>query len=278
MLEDFSFLERLFEGNNIAGFWAVIGALIALLGIFINNFFENLRATEKRKLELVRECYFNALNYLALNNYKILKAAAGENLPLREGDIEASANYFQVFMVASPEVIKDITKLSSSYSRILLELSEDLIDLQILSSKLDEANKDIEFNLGVMNDINEKYAKLNENNNTSEELWNMLNQIFSEAKINFESSMGVQKHTNCEILTKKISLLKSGIQALSETSIDLYETILKMRQDLERKLNKKQISSVRSGFEVMLQELKLQIDVFIKKLENKIEELDKREL
>jgi hypothetical protein len=51
-----------------------------------------------------------------------------------------------------------------------------------------------------------------------------------------------------------------------------------MRQDLERKLNKKQISSVRSGFEVMLQELKLQIDVFIKKLENKIEELDKREL
>ena len=276
-MQDGSFGELLFSKDSIAGVWAVIGALVALLGVFANNLWENSRKKKEREHALIRDAYYGAVEYINYYAYKILSIGQSGEFKTDSDSILASEKFSKLFLVASPQVIDTFTKLSLKFTDILMRLGESALILQNCNWRVKSHQQVIDNALSTMNLVNVDMKEYNDKNRNIPELWNSFSQRYEQAQQNFDLHS-----EQIEILQKqefelKIKLLKECIELLLTTYSDTYEAIFLMRSDLDRKLNKKDSQRIKSSIDFLQEQLKSSSSNYVDKLRARILDMEKEE-
>ncbi|PCJ99972.1 MAG: hypothetical protein COA45_03930 [Zetaproteobacteria bacterium] len=269
-MEDASFIDLLFSKQSIAGVWAVIGALIALIGVFGNNFWENSRKKKEREHELIRDAYYGAVEYINYYTNHILSIGnSGETKSENDNNI-VSEKYYRLFLIASPEVIDTFTKLSLKYSVILMELGESSMDLQQCSLECASHQQEKDTSLNIMEQIVLDKKEYNEKSKNIPDLWDYYVERYNNAEQAFDShgdKLDVARKHEFEL---KLKLIKESIEQVLKINSSTYDAIFMMRSDLDRKLNGKDSKKIKNSINILQEHFEEKLTAHIENLKLRI--------
>lgn len=272
-MEEQTLLSLLLSEKNISGIWVVIGATLALFGVLSNNFFENRRRKTDRKHALVRETYFGGVEYI---NY-YFHMIANVNKLGADGQLNVDANitgkYYNLFMVASADVIEAFTNLFQVYTSTTFKLGMIIVDIKTLEGKINLANGSVENGLKMMNLSNDSKQEYNDKGFTDKAIWETYQRQYDEGLKMYDESSKNLDDFNKEFLEVQIQLLKESLSAMISASPKMYYAIITMRADLDRELNKTDSKTIKSSIDAMLVQLKSDVDGFVSELDNRIQEM-----
>jgi hypothetical protein len=276
-MEDTSVWTLLFSKESMAGVWAVIGALIALIGVLGSNLCENYRNKKERQHELIRNAYVGAVDHVACSLGVMLKACTGEVNDSTD-DVLVSEKFYRLFLIASPDVIDAFSKFSNTCTEVVIQLQQSFLDIQQCASEkdlsqqyIDRALKNMEQSTQYKNEYADKGAEM------PEDLLQLLDKQFEKAQNSFDDNV-----TNLEKLNQregrlKLSLLQQGIELVIDAYPEAFNAIFLMRKDLDRKLSKKESRQIQASIELMKSNLKKDLLAYIKNVEMKLSEMEKDE-
>ncbi|MGH1376705.1 MAG: hypothetical protein ACRBCK_10185 [Alphaproteobacteria bacterium] len=250
-----TFLELLFSKKSMAGAWAVIGALIALTGIILNNYWENRRKKKDREHELIREGYFGAVEYINHFTFKILTISQQGVIETTASDSVASEKYYKLFLIAPPEVINAITTLSSKIGDAIIELTRVVTDVQHVTAQKQEYNNAIQNSLRIMEEINQDRKEYNDKKENIPSLLRLYDEQYEKAQMDYSlytKEVGITVKKEFEL---KIALIKKGIELMNTLYPDIYEAIFIMRNGLDQKLNKKDSQALQASINALVEQL-----------------------
>lgn len=274
---EFNLLNLLMNENNISGVWAVIGSLtaasITLFGIFISNFFENKRKRKERQRTIIFDSYVGAMQFIAISNLQIAKAGAGQIDDISNINSSVAEKSYILSLVASPKVVNSFLELTTIYSAAFFSLAAKAIDLKIISSEIE-----IESDLmqKASNQIEQVLADMKEYN-SSEKNSPDLYKIYQE-QFDFYCNDRDAHFSKIESLRKKdaeirLELLKQSTSSTIGISEKNFDLILLMRNDIERKMGRKEFAEVKKSFDLMQSKLNLNSEQFLKDINYKMEKM-----
>lgn len=275
-IENASFLDMLFSKNSIAGVWAVIGAVIALIGVFTNNAFENMRSKKEREHALIRDVYIGGIEYINFSSCKIMSIAnaIGTENNLQKEDVASSEKFYKLFLIASPEVIEAFTKLSAKFANIMLRLSEVQLNVQKLSSEHESHKQGVQFAIQKMNQVNADRKEYNDKNKDIPELLELFDEHFEEAQRDFESNQELADKSIKQATEAKLILLRECIEKILETYPYSFEAIFKMRDDLDRKLSKADARRIKNCINLLEAEMRASFESYLERIKLQIIEME----
>lgn len=287
MQQEITFIQQisnqLFSESNVSGAWLAIAATVALTGVIINSFLSFLgglisdkaaftRDKVKREHDLIREVYFDAIDYLNFCFHKISGMANGV-LTSSSEDAQATINYYRIFLVASPEVISAFLEVSKENGRIFFSLANMVMDFTAISNELAGFELDRKHAVETMENLNKERRYYTENNQMNDGLSNLMNSQFAEAQSRFDESVRRCDDAQARKAKQHLELLKSCSIAMLDISSGIYDAILAMRDDLDRKLALDLKVEIRQEIDLMLSGVGEQSKTFVDGLDAKINSL-----
>ncbi len=273
-MEEQSFWELLFSKESIAGVWAVIGALIALVGIFANNLWENARHQKEREHLLIRDAYIGAIEYINYFYYRILRIAHSGVVEDDQEAVIASEKFYSLFLIASPQVIEAFTKLSLRYTEIIMELGDKAFDLQECSQQIQFHQQQIDNALSAMEQINLNRKEYNDKEKNIPELWALYEQHYQEAQDIFDLNMAEIEIKNDEKVELQMKLLKHCIECAITTNGPMFNAIILMRNDIDRKLNSRELREITNSIKSLEAYMNTTFSEYLEKLHLRILETE----
>ena len=270
-------LELLLNEQNISGIWVVIGATLAFFGVIANNFFENRRLRKERQHALIREAYLGGVEYISFYVQGISSIMSKANFEFDQSMGSSTEKYYKLFLIASADVIDAFTKFSQKSTRLVLDLSMTSLKLKKCMADVESHKESYKNALETMQKISEKRKECNDKNLNSEELLGFYERQFQEAQQDFDAAMEQHGIANKIQLKTHMLLLRECTQALLEISDDMYEAIISMRYDLDRKLSARESKQIRSSINLMLEQLQSSITQYINQIEQEIGKLTDEE-
>lgn len=271
------FLKNLFSENNIAGFWAVLGALIAsmttMLGIFLNNAFESRRKRKEREHSLIRESYFGGVEYINYYVSRIALIAQTEKIDVDGEVARSSEKFYRLIVIGSVDVIDKFSSLSVRFSEALMVLSHKVLLSQKFAIDIKLYEDAYARALQQMESINNDRREYNNRAQSNPELWDLFEKHYQIAQNEFDENISKAEVGRINQLALRMEIIKDCINALAEISPDIYDVMFLMRSDLDRKLNKKEERRLKKILDTMLEQTKASMEFHIKKLEDSIVEL-----
>ena len=281
-MEDISFIDRLFNDQNIAGAWVVVGAIVTFLGAFIaallglagiliSNTLENKRKKRQRDHEIIKETYFDALHYLSFSYHQILKISSGENLSVDENSVSATYNFYKILLVASPEVIDKFTSTAGTLGSCLYHLIEKLVLFKKYDSEEQIAQDGIEFSINCMNEANADIKKYFDKGIDRPDVLEGYQAMFDNAQSNYYRNSEIKEEKTKEKYDAQITLVREGVKKAVEVSPAVYDCIFTMRKDLERQLTEEEMKKINKSTDAMIEKLELDTEEFIVKINKHVE-------
>lgn len=271
--ESQNLIYLMFSERGAAGLWAVVGALIALLGVFANNFFENKRRKKERQHTLIRDAYFGGLEYINCYFHKIASIASTGVVDGDEKTYAASEKYYKLLLIASSEVIDAFSKLSRKNTRIIFDLSQLMLNLKQFQAEYDQCSVEIQNYLDMMNVINTRFEEYNNQGLHDQSVWDLSQRQFDESGEKFRMASRQRDAASKNILKTQISLLKKCLESMIDISPDMNSAIISMRYDLDRKLSKNDAQKINNSLELTLKHIKEDCGVFINNTEQQLNEM-----
>ncbi|WP_041794082.1 hypothetical protein [Micavibrio aeruginosavorus] len=266
--------ETLIAPQNVIGLWTVISAtnaaLITLLGIFLNNLYENKRKREDRKHKLIRDAYMGGIEYLSYSQNKINSFSKNGTLEVEDHDREYSEKFYKLFAIASPEVIDIYSKLSAQYGDCLFTLGKDALLLQECSGKVAFHKQGIDIALEGMKIATENMHEYNAKKEDIPDLWALHTEQYNKSCLDFEAHSEQHDSAHKEELILRIKLLKNCMKALLDTTKPTYAALASMREELDRNLSQKDFKKIQKSIDFMQEKIERASNAFIKEIEDKI--------
>lgn len=234
-----------FFSNVPAPVWAAIGALIAAViaagvtffGFFLNNHFENKRKKLERQHKLTQTAYFGAVEYLShmiRSISQIPQKTSSEVAELINSDVQK--NFYTLFLVASPQVIKSFTKLSDVATAGIGNLARKKMLVDKLNGEVKSCDNFISFHQKHMSEIQTRIDYLREKQMLNDGL---LNSLLDNHQSEYKNS-SEQLRLKGEALEKasiaQLELINVSLSLLYELAPLLHESIFSMRTDLDTEL------------------------------------------
>ena len=276
-MSEVEYFDYLMNGKNAAGVWAIIGsvsaAFITLSGVFINNFFENNRKRKERHRTVIFDSYIGALQYIAAMNLRLVKAGAGQIDELSNSDLTATEKFYNLSLVASPKVVRSFFDLSAKLTSAIFSLSGKNLDLKELKSEIDLRNnlmgiaqQQIEQALADMKLYNQKKVT----NPAEFAIYQEQFDTYSKQKNQFLSELNVFQNKDAQI---RLQLLKEAYAQSKKIMPDIFNLILLMRNDIERKIGFLESKAIKYTFDIVSEKVGKDVDDFIENLDSRISKL-----
>lgn len=250
----------LMSPQNVGGLWAVITALVALLGIFIKNFFEEKRKIKERQKVLIKDAYLGAAKYLAYMYYQLLKIGTSQNLNADTEIIANTAKFYNLTLVGTPKIVGLVAKAAITYSNFIAEIGKKKLELDIV-------NNDIKIAEPIRDMALKKMQEYNENEINSPELFETYSLEFDKYHEEIAQLSRKQSRLSSEIL-------KETFQSTVSIAPLVYEALVEMREDLELKLEKKHRVEMNSTIETIISEMKVNSEKFIEIFDEALNETE----
>jgi hypothetical protein len=269
---DVTLIGRMMHDGNIAGLWAVVGALIALLGIFVNNFFENKRSNVSRKKILIKQAYMEAADSLA-HYYHIVADLAVKDISagVRE---DSTAKSYKFYMSATPKSLSAFSGSYTAYTSDVYTLLLDKIDIQSKQVEMDSNNQSIDAALRRQGEINQERSVLNDRAAAGEDvsvLWQQLDEHYKEQVRIYDDAMTANATLNPEIASLKLRLSQKAAKILLRLHETNMQTLMVMRADLDLKLKRKDAKEFKELVANVSLLLEKDFCVFINSVNSRIE-------
>lgn len=267
----------LMSPQNIGGFWAVITAIVALIGIGIKNYFEDKRKVKERQKLLIKEAHLEGIQYLSYVYNQILKLGSNYDIEINEEYVSYTAKFYNLFLVASPNVISQISEVSISFSKIALNLSEEKLEIKNVEHQIKANKEQRDAALKEMENINDIIDENSNKNIDSPEFYQSYQAAYNDIKTDYDRLLEEFGFLNNKRLELALALMKKAISSVIELAPLVYEAILEMRKDLERELKVEEKIEIKKTAEYMIKTMKEDYEVYMADLDNKIKALEEQE-
>lgn len=266
-------LKLITNPNNIAGLWYVIAAFVALFGIIINNFFENKRRRSDKRHELIRTAYIESIDYIDFALKFFLKQNLHEN-SITEQEQTITRKYYKLFLSGSAHVLEAFSNFSKKFTELSVKLVKHDIEIKSLLTDINIQTQKRDNSLQLMNDINDKKKTYNDKKIHDEKLWNFYIQQFEEANLDFKNSASELDKLNYKKVEIELNRLKCAYNAMLYLSPLAYETIVKMREDIDRKLSHQDNEIIEKSIRLYLSQLEKTCNEFLEFIQKEIDKIE----
>lgn len=266
------YVALLLNENNIKGAWYAIAAFIALAGIILNNYFENRRNRSDKKYELLRTAYMDAIDYIdfALKFYFKQDSLEGAE---KVTNLDSSRKYYKLFLTGSAGVLDSFSKFSEEFNTGLLDIIKLDVELKVLEEDIKVSTDKRDNSLKIMTDLNDKRADYNNQKRKDKELWDLYTKQFEEANQRYELAASKIDETRSQQIKLSLTKYQRSYQEVIKISESAYNTILLMRNDIDRKLSKKERKTIEQSINKYMSQMKLTCNELLEHLQEQIDSL-----
>jgi hypothetical protein len=270
-------LTNILSSSNASGIWALFGSItasiITLLGVFANNFFEDSRKLKERHRTIIFDAYTGALQSIAISNMKVMQIVASKPCDKSVNDYLLAEKLYNLSLVASPEVIKSFFNISAKFSSGFAILSTKDLDIKEYSGEIESLNNLMKMASDKVEESLADMKSYNSHGSNNPELFKNYQaqfDVYSSDRDQYLKDLDKVQSKNAQA---QISILREAIRILDEITPYIFDLIIIMRKDIEKKLKKKDTQKIKDHFEVTSKIVSSDMEQFMKVLDLKITKL-----
>ena len=224
---------------------ALMGSALTLLGVFLQNLFENCRNNKKlkheagqknrdREMTLRRDVYLEAASEMA-NAARYIAKFGDLNLPFSEHEAivhNFGAAMSKVHMVARIETLTKVVEASNVFARINLELNQHRLSLLLDQKNITFLQKSVEDDIAQQQNLVTRIGQLQTENPKHPEI-PALATAFQELESRIQQARQRHSELNSKTMTGQFGLSSIVFKRTMSFAEKLIEVSIALRKELD---------------------------------------------